>query len=101
MLWILYILSLQLSMWSPITGKWSVPATTGDIPPPCSDFTFTAIDSHRAVFFAGRVPKLPGNDDNLQVCVDDALAVDDAIVLDYKSWVNSSIGVRTHQPYVL
>ncbi len=85
-------------MWSPITGKWSVPTTTGDTPPPCSDFTFTAIDSHRAVLFAGCVPKLPSNNDNLQICVDDAPAVDDVIVLDYKTWVNSSIGVRTHQP---
>ncbi len=88
-------------MWSPITGKWSVPTTTGDIPPPCSDFTFTAIDSHRAVLFAGRVPKLPGSDTYLPDSVTDASAVDDVIVLDYKSWVNSSIGVCIHQPYML
>ena len=27
--------------------------TTGDVPPPCSDLTFTAVDSRRAVLFGG------------------------------------------------
>ncbi len=40
------------------------------------------------MLFAGRVPKLPGSDNYLPDSVDDALAVDDAVVLDYKSWVN-------------
>ena len=32
---------------------WSSPVTTGDRPPPCSGFTFTAIDDRRAVVFGG------------------------------------------------
>ena len=35
-------------------GVWSCPPTTGENPPPCSDFTFTAIDDRRAVLFGGR-----------------------------------------------
>ena len=34
-------------------GVWSCPATTGERPPPCSNFTFTAIDDRRAVLFGG------------------------------------------------
>ena len=34
-------------------GTWSCPTTTGNIPPPCSDLTFTALDSRRAVLFGG------------------------------------------------
>ena len=36
-----------------IAGVWSCPATTGERPPPCSSFTFTAIDDRRAVLFGG------------------------------------------------
>ena len=35
------------------TGVWSCPVTTGDRPPPCYGFTFTAIDDRRAVVFGG------------------------------------------------
>ena len=35
------------------TGVWSCSVTTGDRPPPCSHFTFTAIDDRRAVVFGG------------------------------------------------
>ena len=34
-------------------GIWSSPPTTGEKPPPCSAFSFTAVDDHRAVFFGG------------------------------------------------
>ncbi|CAI8017835.1 Dual specificity protein kinase shkC, partial [Geodia barretti] len=34
-------------------GTWSCPMTTGNVPPPCSDLTFTAVDSRRAVLFGG------------------------------------------------
>ena len=34
-------------------GVWSCPATTGERPPPCSDFTFTTINDRRAVLFGG------------------------------------------------
>ena len=32
---------------------WSCPATTGEKPPPCAGFSFTAIDDRRAVLFGG------------------------------------------------
>ena len=36
---------------------WSSPPTTGSRPPPCSNFTFTAIDAHRGVLFGGYSPE--------------------------------------------
>ena len=36
-------------------GVWSCPATTGERPPPCAEFTFTAIDDRRAVLFGGHI----------------------------------------------
>ena len=41
-------LSISLS-----AGKWSIPTTTGPRPPPCSNFTFTAVSDHLAVLFGG------------------------------------------------
>ena len=38
------------------TGKWSSPPTTGPRPPPCSNFSFTAINNHQAVLFGGYQP---------------------------------------------
>ena len=35
-------------------GVWSCPATTGERPSPCSDFTFTPIDGRKAVWFGGQ-----------------------------------------------
>ena len=35
------------------TGVWSCPATTGERPPPCYNFTFTAVSDRRAVLFGG------------------------------------------------
>ena len=43
-------------------GKWSIPTTTGCRPPPCSDFSFTAISDHLAVLFGGRQPEDRVND---------------------------------------
>ena len=34
-------------------GVWSCPATTGERPPPCAYFTFTAVDDRRAVLVGG------------------------------------------------
>ena len=34
-------------------GMWSCSPTTGERPPPCSNFTFTTIDDRRAVLFGG------------------------------------------------
>ena len=36
-----------------LLGKWSSPQTTGKRPPPCSTFSFTMVDDHRAVLFGG------------------------------------------------
>ena len=48
------MISVQVDVTSVHTaGVWSCPATTGERPPPCSDFTFTAIDDRRAVLFGG------------------------------------------------
>ena len=44
------------SVTSPSTGKWSSPPTTGPRPPPCSNFSFTAINNHQAVLFGGGQP---------------------------------------------
>ena len=37
-------------------GAWFSPPVSGARPPPCSGFTLTAIDSHRAVLFGGWQP---------------------------------------------
>ena len=34
--------------------RWTVPHTTGVRPPPCAAFSFTKIDRHRVLLFAGR-----------------------------------------------
>ncbi|XP_064393167.1 uncharacterized protein LOC135340740 isoform X1 [Halichondria panicea] len=34
-------------------GVWSSPELRGERPPPCSHFTFTMVDQHRAVLFGG------------------------------------------------
>ena len=38
---------------STVTGEWSSPAVTGTKPPPLSDFSFTKVDSRRAVVHGG------------------------------------------------
>ena len=38
--------------------KWSSPSTTGQRPPPCAYFSFTAINDHKAVLFGGFHVKL-------------------------------------------
>ena len=47
---------LHMLMYVPMcctAGVWSCPATTGERPPPCSAFTFTAVDDRRAVLVGG------------------------------------------------
>ena len=36
-----------------VVGKWSFPEVTGKRPPPCSAFTLTMVDGHRAVLYGG------------------------------------------------
>ena len=38
---------------SNVTGEWSSPAVTGTKPPPLSVFSFTKVDSKRAVVYGG------------------------------------------------
>ena len=38
---------------STLTGTWSSPTLRGTRPPPCTDFSLTMIDDHRAVLFGG------------------------------------------------
>ncbi len=40
----------------PTSGVWSFTELKGEVPPPCSGFTFTKVDQHRAVLFGGRQP---------------------------------------------
>lgn len=42
----LFLVMFSLDLWSPVN-------TSGSRPPPCSDFSFTMIDDHRAVLFGG------------------------------------------------
>ena len=50
---ILCLIQLNCIFTSSPSGVWSCPATTGEKPPPCAGFTFTAIDDRRAVLFGG------------------------------------------------
>ena len=38
---------------STVTGEWSSPAVTGTKPPPLAWFSFTKVDSRRAVVYGG------------------------------------------------
>ena len=40
-------------MISSTLGEWSLPAVTGQPPPPCSHFTLTKIGEKRAAMFGG------------------------------------------------
>ena len=51
---------------------WSLQSTTGEQPPPLAWHTFTKIDHHRAVVFAGFTGKSMNND---------------TFVLDMETWV--------------
>ena len=52
---------------SPSTGMWSSPPTTGPRPPPCSGFTFTAINKQQAVFFGGYLPEHKRRSDDVYI----------------------------------
>ena len=45
---------------STVTGEWSSPAVTGTKPPPLAAFSFTKVDSRRAVVYAGRRASVGG-----------------------------------------
>ena len=59
---------------SAVTGEWSTPAVTGTKPPPLSSFSFTKVDSRRAVVYGGGTGGgVPG----------------DAYVLELDKWVRA------------
>ena len=37
-------------------AKWTIPAVTGGVPPPTSEFSFTQVSSDQAVMFGGDTP---------------------------------------------
>ena len=59
---------------STLTGTWSSLTLRGTRPPPCSKFSLTMIDDHRAVLFGGQIP--PG-----------ARATNDGYILDLTGMV--------------
>ena len=59
---------------STVTGEWSSPAVTGTKPPPLSGFSFTKVDSRRAVVYGGRTG---------------AETYADAYVLELDKWVRA------------
>ena len=60
---------------STVTGEWSSPAVTGTKPPPLSDFSFTKVDSRRAVVYGG--------------LMENFLLSGDAYVLELDKWVRA------------
>lgn len=58
---------------SPSAGEWSSPPTTGPRPPPCSAFSFTAINHHMAMMFGGSQPEQG--------------KVNDVYIIDFRSMV--------------
>ena len=73
-----YVGKIRTCVTSPSSGKWSSPVTTGPRPPPCSSFSFTAINNHQAVLFGGGQPGHGGR-------------VSDCYLMDFESMVCSEI----------
>ena len=48
-------------------GEWRPPYITGQLPPPCFQFTFTSVDERRAVLFGGKSASEVKSDDLLIV----------------------------------
>ena len=67
------------------TGKWSFPPTTGPRPPPCSFFSFTAINDHQAVLFGGNQLRPPG----VFGVRSQGSRVNDCFLMDFESMVCS------------
>ena len=67
-------------------GKWSSPPTTGPRPPPCSFFSFTAINDHQAVLFGGNQPRPPTV---FEATSQQGSRVNDCFLMDFESMVCS------------
>ena len=52
---------------STLTGTWSSPTLRGTRPPPCSNFSLTMIDDHRAVLFGGQQPPGPTSTEEVYI----------------------------------
>ena len=59
---------------STVTGEWSSPAVTGTKPSPLTNFSFTKVDSRRAVVYGGVTGGEPSGD---------------AYVLELDKWVRA------------
>ena len=55
-------------------GIWTSQPTTGSVPPPCVDFSFTCVDKRRAVVFGGYQPQTG--------------ITNDTFLLDMDTWVS-------------
>ena len=64
---------------STVTGEWSSPAVTGTKPPPLSQFSFTKVDSRRAVVYGGHMKVYGG--------FTGGESSGDAYVLELDKWV--------------
>ena len=47
------MLTNEMHIFNVLERRWTVPRTTGVRPPPCAGFSFTKIDRHRVLLFAG------------------------------------------------
>lgn len=52
----------EMHLYQISSKRWINPQTTGVRPPPCAGFSFTQIDRHRVLLFAGRQPTHRSND---------------------------------------
>ena len=56
-----------MSCYCPPDDGWSSPVVTGQAPPPCDDFTLTAVEGKRAVMFGGDTPSSDYYSDDLYI----------------------------------
>ena len=52
----------EMHLYSLLEKRWIIPQCTGVRPPPCAAFSFTKIDKHRVLLFAGRQMKQRSNE---------------------------------------
>ena len=53
-----------------VPGTWTSQPTTGCVPPPCVDFSFTCVDGRRAVVFGGYQPQTGITNDTYLIDMD-------------------------------
>ena len=60
-----------------IIETWSDQPTTGDLPPPCDEFTFNQVDSTHAILYGG-----------YEDCNDLSALLQGTFILDLRNWVS-------------